>query len=383
MTRRIAVITVARSDYGIYRPLLRAIEADTDLELQLVAGGGHLVAGQGNSLDEIRADGFCPARLVDCSQSSDRPAGMAHAMGLATIGFAQALDELAPDIVVVLGDRFEMHAATVAAVPLMIPIAHIAGGSVTRGALDDAFRHSMTKLSHCHFADCDAHGARLARLGEAAWRIHVTGSLALDNLAQVELMTLAEINDRFETTLDEPPLLVTFHSVTREVDRTEHQASELLAALAAQPRTIVFTQPNVDPGGRLLARLFAAFVRDHPGRAFLVPHLGTRAYFSLMAHAQIMVGNSSSGVFEAASFRLPVVNIGRRQEGRVPPANVLQADPERQAIGVAIETAASAAFRAGLVGLVNPYGDGRAAPRTLRVLKDIELNERLLIKEAF
>ncbi len=383
MTRRIAIVTVARSDYGIYRPLLRAIAADPALELQLIAAGGHLAPDQGDSLDEIRADGFDPLRLIECTLSSDRPGAMARAMGLATIGFAQAFEELAPDLVVVLGDRFEMHAATVAAVPLMIPIVHLCGGSITRGALDDGFRHSITKLSHLHLTECRAHADRLARLGEAAWRIHITGSLAMDNLGLVELLTLDQINQRFGLSLDQPPLLVTFHSVTRQPERTEKQTRELLAALDAQPRPIVLTQPNVDPGGRLIAALFQDFVADHPGRAFLVPHLGTQAYFSLMSHADVMVGNSSSGVFESASFSLPVVNVGRRQEGRFLPANVVQCRADRNEITAAVERATSAVFRNRQESLINPYGDGQAAPRMIQILKETALGEELLIKEPF
>jgi UDP-hydrolysing UDP-N-acetyl-D-glucosamine 2-epimerase len=381
--RRIAIVTVARSDYGIYRPLLREIEADPDLELQLIASAGHLAPDQGNSLEEILGDGFRPVRLVDCALSSDRPGAMARAMGLATIGFVQAYETLAPDLLVVLGDRFEMHAATVAAVPLMIPIAHIAGGSVTRGALDDAFRHSITKLSHLHFTECEAHRARLEKLGESDWRIHVTGSLAIDNLANIELMSLAELNSRFGLALEQPPLLVTLHSVTREYAQTRAQTAALLAALERQPAPVVLTQPNVDPGGRLIAELFQSFVHEHPDRAFLVPHLGTRGYFSMMANALAMVGNSSSGIFESASFALPVVNVGRRQEGRRQPENVLQCDPESDAIADALATAVSPRFRESLTGMVNPYGDGHAAGRMIEVLRQVPLDQRLLVKEAF
>lgn len=383
MNRRIAIVTVARSDYGIYRPLLRAIDADSELDLQLVAAGGHLAPDQGNSLQEIRDDGFCPRRLIECNLTSDRPVAMARAMGLATIGFAQAFEELAPDLLVVLGDRFEMHAATLAAVPLMIPVVHLCGGSITRGALDDGFRHSITKLSHLHLTECAAHGERLARLGEAAWRIHVTGSLAMDNLELLELLTLEQLSARLDLRLDRPPLMVTFHAVTRQHDQVAAQSDELLAALAARRDPIVLTQPNVDPGGRLIAERFRAFAAARPKQVSLVPHLGTRAYFSLMSEAAAMVGNSSSGVFESASFALPVVNSGRRQEGRFLPPNVVQCGTDRDEIAAAIERACEPSFRAAIEGLSNPYGDGRAAARMLRILKETSLDEAILIKEPF
>jgi len=383
MSRRIAVVSVARSDYGLYRPLLRALAAESALEPLLIVGAAHLTRQSGDTLAEIAADGFTPAARVECTLAGDGPASTARAMGLATLNFATAYESLRPDLLVVLGDRYDMHAAVVAAVPMLIPVAHIAGGAITRGAIDDGLRHSMTKLSHLHFPETAAQGARLRRLGEAGWRVHVTGSLSVDNLAQLPLLDLAAFNRRFGTALAGAPVLVTFHPETRDPAGTAAHTEALLAALDRLPHPLLFTWPNADPAGQQIIECLEAFVHARPGRAWAVPHLGTQGYFSAMALARLMAGNSSSGVIEAASFGLPVVNVGRRQEGRFAPANVLHCGYGPDGIAAALARADSAAFRAEARTVVNPYGDGRAAPRMVEVLKTVELGETLLVKESF
>lgn len=382
-SRRIAVVSVARSDYGIYRPLLHAIADDPALELALVVAASHLTRQFGDTLGEILADGFEPAARVECAPASDSPGSVARAMGMATQGFASALEALRPDLLVVLGDRYDMHAAACAAVPLLIPLVHIAGGAVTRGAIDDAFRHSMTKFAHLHFCETAEQGARIGRMGEAAWRIHVTGSLAIDNLREVALYDLPAFNARFGTGLEAPPVLITVHPVTREPEGAAGRIDALLRALDGVPGPLLFTYPNADPAGRLIIDRIDAFAGARPGRAFVVPHLGTRGYFSAMALARCMVGNSSSGVMEAASFGLPVVDIGRRQEGRLAPDNVVRCGDRREEVEAALTRALSDGFRAAARQVVNPYGDGQAAPRMVRVLKSVALDRSLLVKENF
>jgi UDP-N-acetylglucosamine 2-epimerase (non-hydrolysing)/GDP/UDP-N,N'-diacetylbacillosamine 2-epimerase (hydrolysing) len=382
--RRIAVVSVARSDYGIYRPLLRRIAASETLELMLVAGGMHLAPEFGNTVREIEGDGFPVAARVPMTPARDDPESIAQAMGLGTDRFARVYRELAPDLIVVLGDRYEMHAAAVAAVPFLIPIAHIAGGALSAGAIDDGFRHSMTKLAQVHFVETDVHRQRVVQMGEEPWRIHLTGALNLDNLQDFTPLPTAELKRRFGLAFDpaDPPLLVTFHPVTREYEETGRYMSDLLAALGQCRDPVLFTHPNADTGGRAIIELIEAFVRETP-RAASVPHLGTLGYFSLMHHSAAMVGNSSSGIIEAASFRLPVVNIGARQAGRLAPANVIHCPPERDGIARAIVRATSAEFRAGLQSLVNPYGDGRAAPRMVDVLESLDLDDPRLIQKQF
>lgn len=382
--RRIGVVTVARSDYGIYRPLLRKIEQAPDLELALIVAGMHLVPEFGNTIEEIIADGFTPASRVDLCLGSDTPGGIARAMGLGTIGFAQAYEQLRPDILVVLGDRFEMHAAAAAAVPFLIPIAHLAGGALTGGAIDDAFRHSITKLASLHFVETELYGERVRQMGEEPWRVHVTGSLGLDNLGQIELSSLDCLNRRFGLALEEgdQPLLVTFHPVTREFQATRRYVEGLLAALAESPHPVVFTYPNADTNGRLIIDLIEDFSARR-SQAFCVPHFGTQGYYSLMAQAGAMVGNSSSGIIEAASFRLPVVNIGSRQKGRLAAANVVHTGCTKNEILDGIRRACAPEFRQSLDGLTNPYGDGMAAPRMIEALSAVDLFDPALIQKEF
>ncbi len=378
--RRIAVVTVGRSDYGIQRPLLQAIRAHPRLELQLIVGAAHLVRGFGDTAGEILRDGFVAAAEVDCSLAADRPGSIARAMGMATMGFARAYEETRPDIIVVLGDRYEMHAAACAAVPFLIPLAHIGGGSTTRGAIDDVFRNSITKLSHLHFCETEEFAGQLQSMGEAPGRIHVTGALGLDNLATLPVLSPAEIAQRFGCITDPAPLLVTFHPETRAWAETGDHVAALLAALDAQPAPIVFTYPNADTAGQVVIREIEAFARRHPDRVSLVPHFGTVGYFSMMRHARAMIGNSSSGIIEAASFRLPVVDIGRRQEGRLRPRNVIHAGHDAAAIGAAIARATSDDFRRSLDDLVNPYGLGDAARRMVEVLDRMVIDDALVVK---
>ncbi len=382
--RRIGVVTVARSDYGILRPLLRRIAESPDLELLLIAAGMHLEPAFGNTLEEILADGFAPAARVDLALTSDTPGGIAHSMGLGVSRFAKAYEALRPDLLVVLGDRFEMHAAASAAQPFLIPVAHIGGGALSLGAIDDAFRHSITKLSHLHFVETEAYGARMRQMGEAPSQVQMTGALGLDNINDIKILSLDDLNRRFALALaeDAPPLLVTFHPVTREFRDTGAHMAALLAALAAAQQPVVFTYPNADTGGRLIIERIEAFAAGQP-RAACVAHLGTKGYFSLMDKAAAMVGNSSSGIIEAASFALPVVNIGNRQKGRFAPANVITCGNGRDEILAAIHRATSPEFRAGLDGLANPYGDGQAAERMVETLRHVDLSDPALIQKAF
>ena len=380
--RKIAVVTVGRSDYGVYRPLLRRLQSAPAFALQLIVAGAHLSPAFGRTRDEITADGFPIAAAIDASPISDTPADIARAMGHATAALAATYDTLRPDILVVLGDRLDMHAATVAAVPFLIPIAHIGGGAITGGAIDDSFRHSITKLANLHFVETDAHAQQLARMGEVSHRVHVTGALGLDNLTGFTADPIATLNEKFELGLEPgaAPLLVTFHPVTREFERTHEYMRELSAALAEFDQPIVFTYPNADTAGRTIIDAIDAFIGEHE-RARAVPHLGTHGYFSMMTHAAAMVGNSSSGIIEAASFRLPVVYIGDRQAGRLAPANVIHVEPTRDAIAAGIRRATDPRFRTGLASLVNPHGDGNAAERMVDVLAAIDVNDPALIRK--
>jgi len=377
--RTLGVVTVARSDFGIYRPVLRALHDDPELTLELYVSGMHLSAEFGLTVREVEQSGFPIAERVEMLLGSDTPEAIGKSLGLGTIGFAQMFARRRPDILLVLGDRFEMFAAALAALPFKIPLAHIHGGEVTEGAMDDALRHGLTKLSHLHFAATEEYARRIVQLGEEPWRVTVSGAPSLDNLATVGRWSRAELAQKLGMDLISAPLLVTFHPVTLEYERTDYYAAELLAALAQVEAPIIFTLPNADTSGRILIRQIEEFVRQH-SQARLLPSLGTMGYFTLMENAAAMVGNSSSGVIEAASFRLPVVNIGTRQRGRVRAANVIDVDSDRDSILKGIRQAESSAFRANLVDLVNPYSRGGAAAIIRSRLKEVVLDQRLIAK---
>jgi len=377
--RTIGIVTVARSDYGIYLPLLRKIQEDPDLQLHIIVSGMHLSPEFGLTVEAIESDGFEIGERVEMLLSSDTPQGIAKSMGLGTIGFAQAYARFRPDILVVLGDRFEMHAAALAALPFNIPVAHIHGGEITQGAIDDALRHSMTKLSHLHFVSTQEYARRVMQMGEEPWRVVVSGALSLDNISTMPLLTLQELQDHHTLRLEQPFLLVTYHPVTLEYEQVEWQIGELLAALDACGLPTLFTMPNADTGGRVIIRRIKEFVAVHSS-AQMVANLGTRSYLSAMALAVVMVGNSSSGIVEAAPFKLPVVNIGTRQQGRVRSANIIDVSYDRNEILGGIQQALSREFRASLEQMDSLYGDGHAAERIIRTLKQVSLDDRLLVK---
>jgi UDP-hydrolysing UDP-N-acetyl-D-glucosamine 2-epimerase len=378
--RTIAVVTVGRSDYGIYLPVLRKIRQRAGLKLHLIVAGMHLSPAFGHTLDAIEADGFEIGDRVEISPLSDSPEAIAKSMGLGTIGYAEALERLRPDILLLLGDRFEMHAAAVAAVPLKIPIAHIHGGELTYGAIDDSLRHSITKLSHLHFVSTAEYGRRVAQMGEEAWRIVVSGAPSLDNLRDTKLLGGADFERRFGVPGGRDFLLVTYHPATLEAAPVEQNFQEVLSALEASESMILFTLANADSGGQVINRMIRDYVENHP-KARLIENLGTQGYFSAMSLAAAMVGNSSSGIIEAASFHLPVVDIGTRQQGRTAGPNVLNSGNSRVGILRAIKKAQSAEFRRKIASASNLYGDGKASDRIVEKLESVQIDNNLLIKK--
>jgi UDP-hydrolysing UDP-N-acetyl-D-glucosamine 2-epimerase len=377
--RTIGVVTTGRADYGIYRPVLDAIRSRPDMRLGLFVTGMHLSPEFGMTVRAIEADGYPIVERVEMLLSSDSPAGIAKSMGLGTLGFAGAYAHWRPDLLLVLGDRFEMHAAVVAALPLLIPVAHVHGGESTQGAIDEALRHAITKMSHLHFVATEEYARRVRQLGEEPWRVTVSGAPALDNLKTVPLLSREELAAQFGLRLHEGFLLVTYHPVTLEYENTEGQTAELLAALDSSQRPVLFTMPNADTRGRSIRQSILRFVEEHTASQ-AVENLGVQGYFSVMSQAAAMVGNSSSGIIEAPSLELPVVNIGSRQQGRITAANVIHVACQKEDILRGIRRATSPEFRAGLRDLVNPYGDGNAAGRIVDRLHDVPLDERLLRK---
>ena len=374
MSRRICVITGARSDYGLLRWVIQGIQDDPDLSLQIIATGMHLAPEFGLTYRDIERDGFLLDRKVEMLVSADTPEGIAKSMGLGLIGFGDALSQLRPDLIVVLGDRFEIFAAVAAALIARIPVAHLHGGETSEGAFDEALRHSITKMSHLHFVAAEPYRQRVIQLGEPPERVFLVGGLGIDNIKRLKLLDRAELERALDFKLGPRNLLITFHPVTLENATAAAQMAELLAALAGQKDThIIITLPNADTGGHALIAMAQQFAAQHANvRAYA--SLGQMRYLSAMAHADGVVGNSSSGLIEAPGLKKGTVNIGDRQLGRLQAASVINCEPSRHSIAAAIDSLYSPAFQASLSAVSNPYGEGGASEKVVEIIKRYPLN---------
>jgi len=377
--RTIGVVTSSRADLGIYLPVLRAIQAHPSLRLRVIATGMHLSVEHGLTVELIEASGIAVDERIDSVVPDEGPNRVGRSIARGLEGFAVLFARWRPEVLMVLGDRFDMYPAALAALPWKVPVAHLHGGELTEGAIDDALRHSLTKLSHLHFVSTHRAARRVIQLGEEPWRVVVSGAPALDQVATHQPLAREQLEAHVGLSLTPAPLLVTYHPVTLEVEQAAWQLEQLLTALSKTDRPVVITPPNADPGGSVIADRLRSFARTHP-RTVLVRDLGTRAYFSLMRLAAAMVGNSSSGLLEAPSFGLPVVNVGTRQQGRERAANVIDVGYSAEEIFEGLANALDPAFRRGLDGLTNPYGDGRAAPRIVARLAEVPLDHRLIAK---
>ena len=377
--RRICVITFARSEYSSCFPILQAITSLADVRVHLVAAGAHLSPEHGYTVREIQAHGFTIDDRLEMLLSSDSPQAIAKSIGLGIIGLAEILARCLPDIILIIGDRLELLSAACAALPFRIPIAHVSGGDITEGSVDNQVRNAVSKLSSLHFVAMQEHADRLLQMGEEPWRVFVTGDPALDAIADMELFSRAELQDRLDSMLDPPVMVVTFHPTTLGQESAVQEIEALLTALTEIAGTLIFTAPNPDIGRNVIIERIQEFVDKRPS-AQLYSSLGQQAYYSLLTHADAMVGNSSSGIWEAPSFQLPVVNVGDRQLGRLRGGNVIDVAPDETSIATAIRRALAPSFRESLRGLSNPYGDGMAAPRIAKVLTDIEVGPHLLRK---
>lgn len=378
--RKICVVTGSRADYGLLYWVMREIAATSGLQLQIVATGMHLSAQFGSTYRAIEADGFRIDAKVDMLLASDTAIGVGKSIGLGVIGFADALDRLQPDMLLVLGDRYEILAAAQAALIARIPIAHIAGGDVTEGAFDEAIRHSITKMAHVHFVTNADAARRVRQLGENPAHIHNVGSPGLDYIKRVSLLERAALEAALDFRLQKQNLLVTFHPATLEKQSAAAQFEELLTALdALGPEVgILMTKPNADTDGQIIIDLMDCYVKDRPfARAYT--SLGQVRYLSAMALVDGVVGNSSSGLYEAPSFRKPTVNIGDRQKGRLQASSVVNCEP----VAAEIEAAIRRALTMDCAQTVNPYGDGESAARIAKAISAVREPAALLKKHFF
>ena len=354
--RKICIYTSSRAEYGLLRSVIQEIKAAETLQLQILASGMHLSPEFGMTIQEIRADGFNPDETVEILLSSDTPTAICKSMGLAMIGYGEALERLKPDMVVVLGDRFETFCMAAAAQVCLVPLAHIHGGETTEGAIDEAFRHSITKMSHLHFASCEAYRQRIIQLGEAPERVFTVGALGVENIRRTALMERSELAESIGFNLEKPYFLVTFHPVTLEKDSSEGQFQSLLDALNAFPEyLVIFTKANADTDGRVINHLIDEYAEKRPERCFTGASLGVHRYLSALKYATVVLGNSSSGIIEAPCFKIPTVNIGDRQKGRIQAISILNCSPDANAIKQTIDRALSPAFQEDLSGITNPY----------------------------
>ena len=367
--KKICVVTGTRAEYGLLRWVMEGMRQSSEFELQLIATGMHLSPEFGMTVEAIEADDFKVDRKVEMLLSSDTAVGVTKSMGLGMIGFADALDELKPDMMLVLGDRYEIFSAAASAMIARIPIAHLHGGETTEGAFDEAIRHSITKMSHLHFVAAEEYRQRVIQLGEQPEHVFNVGGLGIDNILRLKLLTRDELEAALNFKFAKRNLLVTFHPVTLEQGTSAEQMDELLAALAELKDTgLIFTMPNADTEGRVLFRQIEAFCAQH-SQARVYTSLGQLRYLSCIQHVDGVVGNSSSGLLEVPSFKKGAINIGDRQRGRLRAESVIDCEPNHESISRALIRLYSSEFQSSLAKVKNPYGNGGASDRIVGILE--------------
>ncbi|WP_319525430.1 UDP-N-acetylglucosamine 2-epimerase [uncultured Desulfosarcina sp.] len=382
MKRKICFVTGTRAEYGLLSRLMEKVDQDLDLRLQIIATCMHLSAEFGNTYQEIESDGFKIDKKVEMLMSSDSPEAICKSMGLALISFPDAYKHLNPDLIVLLGDRFETFCAAAAATVCRIPIAHIHGGECTEGAIDEAFRHSITKMSHLHFTSTEQYRSRVIQLGEKPESVFNVGSLGVENISKLTLLSLKQLENKLDFILHKKYLLVTLHPQTLDSDDGSNHAKQLLNALAIfKDINVIFTKANADAGGRAINTAIEQFVTTNPDRARIFPSLGKIVYFSVLKYAEAVVGNSSSGIIEAPSFKIPTVNIGDRQAGRVQSRSVINCSSRSKAIIDALKIALSSQYKESLVDIFNPYEKKETAINIKNQLKFFQL--RNILKKEF
>lgn len=380
--KKICIVTGTRAEYGLFYPLLKKIKADGQFGLQLCVTGMHLSPEFGLTYKEIEKDGFKINEKVEMLLSSDTEVGVTKSIGIGIIGFADALHRIKPDLVILLGDRFETMAAAIAAFTAKIPIAHLYGGELTEGAIDDAIRHSITKMSILHFVSTEIYGKRIVQLGEEPDRVFNVGALGIDNIKNLTLLTKQQLEKELNFKFGKRNVLVTFHPVTLENYTSESQFRELLSALDHfKDLKIIFTKPNADPNDRILIKLIDEYVKRNSDKAAAFVSLGQLKYLSTINYVDAVVGNSSSGIIEVPSLGKPTVNIGDRQKGRIRADSVIDCSPKKESIIRALRKAFQPDFSKLCKEVDNPYGDGNSAEKILTVLK--EKTDKIKLKKTF
>ncbi len=377
---RIVVVTMARSEAGSFLPVLRLLQQDPSFDLRVVVAGSHLSTQFGSTGDLLEQSGVKIAERLETQLDSFTGPGIAKSIGLGTIALADCFSRLQPDLVFIIGDRWELLSVTSAATAARIPVVHHSGGDLTEGAIDNQVRFAVSQMSHLHFVAMQQHADRLLQTGEEPWRVHISGEPALDELQEIDFMPADEIAASLGIEFRSPLILTTYHPTTLGDHSAAHEADVFLKALENIDGTLIISAPNPDMGRDVLAQRLVRFAQQRPGAVF-VPSLGQRRYYSLMRIADLMLGNSSSGIWESPSFKLPVVNIGARQQGRVRAGNVIDCDLHHDDILRSVNRALDPAFRQSLHNVVNPYGAGDAAVKIVQTLKTLPSRDKLLQKQ--
>ncbi|MCW4441202.1 UDP-N-acetylglucosamine 2-epimerase [Vibrio splendidus] len=373
--QKVAVFTGTRAEYGLLFWLLKDIQSDPDLTLQLLVSGMHLSPEFGETYQQIEKDGFKIDEKIEILLSSDSAVGTAKSMGLGVLGFSDSLARLQPDVLVILGDRFEALAAAQTAMILRIPIVHLHGGEITEGAYDDAIRHAITKLSYLHGTSTDEYRQRVIQLGEAPERVRNVGAIGLDHLKRADFMSLGELGESLNFSLTKPFFLVTYHPVTLGNEAPEEAFQALLDALNCFPEhQVILTYPNADDGGRRIIPMLEAYAASQPDRVLAIPSLGQVRYLSAVKYAAAVIGNSSSGIIEVPAFDVPTVNIGSRQKGRLAAKSVLHCEANRADIERAIRSANEREYKETVEEIENPYGQGNTSEKVIEMIKTLDFN---------
>jgi UDP-hydrolysing UDP-N-acetyl-D-glucosamine 2-epimerase len=380
--RKICFVTGSRADYGLLSRLMKLVKEDNELVLQIIATNMHLSPEFGLTLNEIIEDGFSIDKKVEMLLASDTSNATAKSVGLATIGFADALEDLKPDILVVLGDRYEILAAVTAALFFKIPVAHIHGGEITEGAYDDAIRHAVSKMSHLHFTSTEEYRKRVIQLGEDPSRVFNFGAIGLDNMMHLNLLKLDELENRINFKFGKKCILVTFHPVTLENNTAENQMQDLLMAISSfRELNVIFTLPNSDTGGKAIISMIRQFIKENSETSISFPSLGYLNYMSALQYVCAVVGNSSSGLIEAPSFGIPTLNIGDRQKGRIRSRTVVDCVPTYSDITEKLKYVLSQNFRTLCMDVTNPYFKKNSAEEILNIIKNTDIQR--IVKKSF
>lgn len=382
--KRIGIMTGTRAEYGLLKSLMQEINKDNDLELYLIVSGMHLSPEFGMTYKEIEEDGFEINAKVEMLLSSDSPAGISKSIGLGVIGFADEFQRADLDMLILLGDRYEALSAAICALVMRIPIAHLHGGELTEGAIDEGIRHSITKMSYLHFTSTEQYRNRVIQLGENPERVFYVGALGVENIKKINLMTKEELERSIHFEIDENTVIVTYHPVTLENNTVEEQFLNLLEVLDRNSKIrMIFTKANADTNGRIVNELIDKYAAQNSERACAFMSLGQKRYLSALKYCRIVIGNSSSGIIEAPSFGKPIINIGDRQKGRICADSVINCGYTQQEIQQAMETALTKEFENKASNCRNPYEKENTAANIISVIKDYLLNDKIKLKKGF